>query len=280
MTNIGDAPVRLTNTKWSVRAPLDVWAQVIPLIHHGQWTAFIDVAVDVIGARDPALDLPPDERWLALVKGKRRPPPTSFAGHSRRTWRSSAPSPNSERSAKGRSGAEVASVVVGQLLREANADATGETWATLEDQLPWLAEAAPTSFLAGISTGLEGPTPVPRSSVRRGALDDHSENPPAGDAVGLRRLAWAPDYLSEVAVILTRLAAIDPGVKSGNNPSNSLAEIFMPWHPQTRADTDRQLAALDAARRADPAATWHVMRKLLPTNGGIAIPTARPEWRT
>ncbi len=280
LTQLGDAPVRLTNTKWSVRAPLDAWGQIVHLVHHGQWTEFIDVAVDVLGARDPALDLPPDERWLALVKGKRRP----HSGELRRALAQNlaivGSQPEFAELPRGRSGAEVASVVVGQLLRDANADATGETWATLEDQLPWLAEAAPTSFLAGVSSGLEGPTPV----LGQLFVEERSMITPRTHLPGLlwalERLAWAPDYLSDVAVILTRLAALDPGVKSGNNPSRSLAEIFMPWHPQTSADTERQLAALDAARRADPAATWQVMRKLLPTNGGIATPTARPEWRT
>jgi hypothetical protein len=280
MSNMGDAPVRLTNTKWSVRAPLDVWAQVISLVHHGQWTAFIDVAVEVLGARDPALDLPPDERWLALVKGKQRPHSDELRRALAQNLAIIGSQPEFGALPRGRSGAEVASVVVGQLLRDANADASGETWATLEDQLPWLAEAAPTSFLAGISTGLEGPTPVLGQLFveERSMITPRTHLP--GMLWALERLAWAPDYLPEVAVVLTRLAAIDPGVKSGNNPSSSLAEIFMPWHPQTSADTDRQLAALDAARRADPAATWQVMRKLLPTKGGVAMPTAKPEWRT
>lgn len=280
LTHMGDAPVRLTNTKWSVRAPLDAWGQIVPLVHHGQWTAFIDVAVDVLGARDPALDLPPDERWLALVKGKRRPHSDELRRALAQNLAIAGSQPEFAELPRGRSGAEVASVVVGQLLRDANADATGETWATLEVQLPWLAEAAPTTFLAGVSRGLEGPTPV----LGQLFVEERSMITPRTYLPGLlwalERLAWAPDYLSDVAVILTRLAALDPGIKSGNNPSSSLAEIFMPWHPQTSADTDRQLAALDAARRADPAATWQVMRKLLPTNGGIATPTARPEWRT
>jgi hypothetical protein len=280
LMHMGEAPVRLTNTKWSVRAPLDAWSQIVHLVHHEQWTAFIDVAVDVLGARDPALDLPPDERWLALVKGKGRP-------HSDELRRAIAQNlaivgSQSEFGAlpRGRSGAEVASVVVGQLLRDANGDPSGEKWATLEDELPWLAEAAPTTFLGGVSGGLEGKTPV----LGQLFLEERSMMTPRTHLPGLlwalERLAWAPDYLSDVAVILTRLASIDPGITSGNNPSSSLAEIFKPWHPQTNADTDRKLAALDAARQADSATAWRVMRTLLPTNRGIAIPTSRPEWRT
>lgn len=280
LTNMADAPVRLTNTKWAVPAPLDAWAQIVHLVHHDQWTTFIDVAVDVLGARDPALDLPPDERWLANVKGKRRPHSDELRRALAQNLAIFGSQPEFGTLPHGRSGAEVASVVVGQLLRDANGDATGETWATLEDQLQWLAEAAPTTFLAGVSTGLEGPAPVLAQLFveERSMITPRTHLP--GMLWALERLAWAPAYLSDVAVILTRLAALDPGVKSGNNPSSSLAEIFTPWHPQTSADSDRQLAALDAARRADTAATWQVMRKLLPTHGMIAMPTAKPEWRT
>ena len=140
--------------------------------------------------------------------------------------------------------------MVGQLLRGASGDATGESWTTLEDQLPWLAEAAPTAFLAGVAAGLEGATPVLRQLFveERSMITPRTHLP--GMLWALERLAWAPDYLSEVAVILTRLAALDPGIRSGNNPTASLVEILLPWHPQTSADDDRQLAALDAARRA------------------------------
>ena len=159
LTHMGDAPVRLTNAKWSVRAPLDAWGQIVQLVHHGQWTAFIDVAADVLGARDPAFDLPPDERWLALVKGKRRP----HSGELRRALAQNlamvGSQPEFAQLPQGRSGADVASFVVGRLLRDANADVGAEKWASLEDQLPWLAEAAPTTFLDGVSRGLEGPTP-------------------------------------------------------------------------------------------------------------------------
>jgi hypothetical protein len=280
LSHMGDAPVRLTNTKWSARAPLDAWAQIVHLVLHGQWTAFIDVAVDVIGARDPALDLPPDERWLALLKGKARPHSDDLRRALAENLAMVGSQPEFGNLPHGRSGAEIASVVVSRLVRDANADADGEQWASLEEQLPWLAEAAPTSFLDGVSRGLEGPMPVLRQlfAEERSMITPTTHLP--GLLWALERLAWAPDYLSEVAVILTRLAALDPGIKSGNNPLGSMVEIFLPWHPQTSADSDRQLAAIDAARRIDPDTTWGMLRKLLPTNGGIAMPTARPEWRT
>ena len=122
LTHMGEAPVRLTNTKWSVRAPLDAWSQIVHLVHHDQWTAFIDVAVDVLGARDPALDLPPDERWLALVKGKRRPHSDELRRALAQNLAIIGSQPEFGALPRGRSGAEVASVVVGRLLRDSNGD--------------------------------------------------------------------------------------------------------------------------------------------------------------
>jgi len=46
------------------------------------------------------------------------------------------------------------------LLREANADATGDMWNSLAGVLPPLAEAAPDAFLDGVRHAAAGPSPV------------------------------------------------------------------------------------------------------------------------
>jgi hypothetical protein len=92
-------------------------------------------------------------------------------------------------------------------------------------------------------------------------------------------MAWSAEFLPTVAVILARLAALDPGGSSGNRPGHTFSEIFLPWHPQTSADPPRRLAAIDAARRAAPSATWPLIVRLLPKWKDIGGMTAKPEWR-
>jgi hypothetical protein len=69
-------------------------------------------------------------------------------------------------------------------------------------------------------------------------------------------LAWDPEYLTEVSVILAKLAKIDPGGTFSNRPINTLMEIFLPWHPNTNASQNQRLAALDFIVREVPEIGW------------------------
>jgi hypothetical protein len=279
LSQLDEAPVSLLGSIWSADGLLDAWAQAVGFVTNDGWKSFIEVAIEVLGARDPAFDLPSDERWLANVKGKT----ARHSDYIRRGISESVAMIGSQSEfaglPQGRSGADVAAVIVSRLLAAANTDHTGELWASLEVALPWLAEAAPTAFLDGVSRGLEGGAPVLERlfAEERSIISARTHLP--GLLWALERLAWSPDYLSEVTVILARLASLDPGLKSGNRPANTLMEIFLPWHPQTSAEPDARLAAIDAARTINAALMWPSLVKLLPTRHGIAMPTARPVWR-
>ncbi|MBF1696761.1 MAG: hypothetical protein HXO77_08890 [Selenomonas sp.] len=95
----------------------------------------------------------------------------------------------------------------------------------------------------------------------------------------LECLAWSPDYLSRVAVILADLASIDPGGRYSNRPAQSLADIFLPWHLQTTAPFDRRKAAIEAILREHPNVGWKLLLSLLPDSFGSTSGCYRPIWR-
>jgi hypothetical protein len=68
----------------------------------------------------------------------------------------------------------------------------------------------------------------------------------------LETLAWDPDFLHRAALILARLADIDPGGRLSNRPINSLRAIFLSWTPNTNAPLKQRLAVLDAIVRLTP----------------------------
>ena len=104
----------------------------------------------VLLERDPALDLSPDDRWYAATVGKS----PAHSGDLRRglavTLALLGIHGDVIDAGHGASGAQWADRVVRELLREANADATGDTWNSLASVLPQLAEAAPDAFLDGV----------------------------------------------------------------------------------------------------------------------------------
>ncbi len=64
-----------------------------------------------------------------------------------------------------------------------------------------------------------------------------------------------------------------------NRPLNSLREIFLCWHPQTKADLDRRLSVLDNIRERESSVAWRLMYSMLPRSHSTAHPTASPRYR-
>ena len=272
-----DPPVRQRGSIWSLIGARDVWRQLLHLVTNSDWSEFIEVATEVLGAPDPAWELPPEERWLANIKDKNRPHSAELRGGLAESLAMVGSLSDFATLPGGRSGPQVAAVVVRRLLEAADADPSGAGWAALHDQLSLLAEAAPDGFLDGVRQGLAGDDPVLKRVFveEKGLLTPRTYLP--GLLWALERLAWSPDYLTAVAVILVRLAALDPGGTSSNRPANTFFTIFVPWHPQTTGD---RLAALEAARRADAHTAWPLLFALLPSpHGTIATNSSRPEWR-
>src|SRR6266545_6728244 len=104
-------------------------------------------------------------------------------------------------------------------------------------------------------------------------------SPHTGLLWALEDLAWSPEYLGRVALVLARLQELDPGGRLSNRPSESLREIFLPWHPQTAASVDGRLAVLDLVIDHELVAAWNLLARLLPQSHDVAMPTYAPRWR-
>ena len=158
--------------------------------------------------------------------------------------------------------------------------ASGWELASIRDQFPRLMEAAPDPLLSCLEHLLEAaPGDVDRLFVEgSGALGGGGLH--TGLLWGLETLAWIPEYLQRVTLLLAKLAGLDPGGKLSNRPINSLAEIFLWWHPGTQASSAERLEAIRSILRSEPEVGWDLLAMLLP---GIAPsfsnPTAKPRWK-
>ncbi|MFZ1547720.1 MAG: hypothetical protein WAT12_11585 [Candidatus Nitrotoga sp.] len=150
---------------------------------------------------------------------------------------------------------------------------------SLRDQLPLLAEAAPNPFMEALEQLLEGEIDLlkPIFSEQEHFLSPSS--PHTGLLWALEVLAWDPALLPRVALILARLAAIDPGGRLANRPINSLSSIFLSWAPNTNATLKQRLGALDYVILNVPAIGWELLITLLPKPYGISSPSAKPKFR-
>jgi hypothetical protein len=158
-------------------------------------------------------------------------------------------------------------------------NASGETLVSVDNELPLISEASPDSFLKSINNSLakEEPEVMDMFQEEDGFL--HKTSHHTGLLWALENLAWLPEYLRDVSLILLKLSRLDPGGNLSNRPLNSITEIFKPWHYQTLASYDDRIEILKYVTEQEKETGWTLLIRMLPKHHGIAQPTHKMRWR-
>jgi hypothetical protein len=155
--------------------------------------------------------------------------------------------------------------------------------AVLVDVLPLLAEASPQSFLRAVEEGLAGDDPP----VAALFMDSETASLPGITSPHIRLLwalmvlCWSEDDVSRAAMVLARLAMIDPepDARSRPRPAECLADVFSLWSPHTSASWALRLAIVDRLRFRWPGITWPLLLAMIPVRFALSPPPYRPRWR-
>lgn len=269
-----DSPLQKIGSTWRVASPLDAWFLLASYLSSADISRFEAAAHAVLGSADPRFEIDPDERWMAAVRGI-HPVYSGMLRHGigqvlilLALWGDRVKTvPDAVRRAY---------AIVAKLL----GDADQKRWWSLSSDFRLLAEASPEAFLSAIEDSLDQNDPPIRALF---GTDD-------GGVFGaehlsdllwaLESLAWSPDLMPRVTHVLARLDAIDePPGRYGNRPANSLREIHLLWVPQTYANLDQRLRALDLIRKQESDAAWKLMLGILPKGHDLSSPTPMPRWR-
>ncbi|MGH7099921.1 MAG: hypothetical protein ACREE4_20025, partial [Stellaceae bacterium] len=269
-----DSPLRKLGSTWRIASPPDAWLLLAPYLTVGDVERFQAVGHMVLGSTDPRFDMAPGERWMASVHGV-HPDYSERLRHGvgevlilLALWGDKIRTvPDAHRRAD---------AIVSKLLRHADQ----RRWWSLSRDFRLLAEASPGAFLSAIEDSLDQSDPPIRALF--GTDDDGlfgTEH--LSDLLwALESLAWSPELLPLVSLVLARLDAIDnPPGRSGNRPANSLRQIHLLWLPQTYATLDQRLRALDLIRKRESNAAWTLMLGLLPRGHDTSSPSSLPRWR-
>ena len=264
-----------------VAAKADAWVLTASALTSHGLSCFRQVAIDVLGGDDPALDLPAKQRALAGILGQQRSHSGKLVEGIADTLALMAalsadvPLPGARR------GDEEAASIVRSLLEVANDDPTGRRWHALSGVLPLLAEAAPTQVIQAIEAGIrasDGPVLHLFQDGEQSSVYS-SASPHSNLLWALETLAWAPEYLPYAALLLATLARLDPGGRTMNRPFNSLRDILLFWHPGTAASLDERLQVVDLIRHREREVAWRLMLHLIPTGRDNTLSTSSPNRR-
>jgi addiction module HigA family antidote len=274
--NQPDPPLRQIGDTWTLVAPLDAWSLLAKFITDVDLDRYHKVVLEILGEPDPALTLDPNERWLASLHQNEFRHSDSLRRGLAETLILLPVIGDAAGLRLSRTGANRSEHLVIELVgRGSNA----LKWASIFQQLPSLAEAAPEAFLIAVEDSLAATNPplMTLFEVEKRPLGGGARHPHLLWALEI--LAWYPLHLSRVARVLAKLARRDPGGNLVNRPAQSLLGIFCCWHPNTSASLDERLKAIDSLLEWESDVAWNLLLELLPKLHDVGNTNAEPRWR-
>jgi len=267
-------PLMFRDGKWKVISRYEAWYALGPNLSDEHIDRFTKVVINLLKQKDPKFDLEKDKRYAAQMYGKVLPYSTYIRGGIADTVAllgSHAKALTHCSNGKTESSAR-------KIVLELLTDGDWQQWASLNDILPLLAEAAPNEFLKSVERELIKDNCVFDELFKQEGNGITGGNYTTGLLWGLETLAWDSNYLMQVTLCLGQLAARDPGGQWANRPANSLRHIFLSWYPQTVTPVDRRVDAVRALLQDCPSVGWELVLSLLPDTHSTSSGTRKPSW--
>ncbi len=276
LAQLDDAPILHIGAVSKAKSPLELLSLFGNRITRSQLDRFFEVARERLGATDPQLELPDDQRYAAQVYGKVQPQSgLLFDSLCDALIKLAVHGPDQT--------ALLALDIEGRVAKLVHdlLEGVDETrWLSLASYLPALAEAAPDSFLRAIERSLcQTNPPVARLILETTDAGFGGRCWHAGLLWALETLAWAPKRLARVALILARLTHVPYNNRWSNTPGRSLLGLFRAWLPQTAAELPQRLQVLDLIVQRYPDAAFDVLDGITERGQQTATPANRPKWR-
>ena len=271
-----DSPVWRARRYRGVTSKIDALYAIARRVIFEDLNRFFIAAEYVLSESDPALELPEEKRWAAALHGKKR----NYSDALRESICDTLVilSVHGNNLFQSRLGINIENWVEG-LIRRLLTPLTLEKLLSHDLDLPRFAEAAPGVFLNLIEEDLRS-----KDSIVFGLLKPVDSTWASPSRTGLlwalECLAWKPQNLSRVSLILARLSQqkIDDNVM--NKPGNSLQDIFRSWMPQTAASVEDRVKVLEMLIKRFPDIGWAICIAQIQPGSQTAFPNYRPRWRS
>src|SRR5262249_43944368 len=232
LSTFEDPPVWAVGQFRGVTSKIDAFFGVHSAVTQKDLDDFLVAAEIVLSETDPALQLPEDKRAFAALYGKQREYSRALREGICETLVLLAVHGDTLFNKRlGNVGWKIDA-----LIRRLLTPLAPERLLSQEHELPLYAEAAPEEVLRLIDDDLQKPEPQITALMK--PTDSASflgGCPRTGLLWALENLAWKPDQLLRVSLILAKLAERKITDNWANTPENTLKSIYRCWMPQTAA---------------------------------------------
>lgn len=273
-----DPPVWSVGRYRGVSSKIDAFFAVNAGVIQRDLDDFLFAAEIVLSETDPALDLPEDKRPFAGLYGKTRQHSGALREGICETLVLLAVHGNTLFSE--RLGVNI-EAKVSALIRRLLTPLTPGKLLSASGDLPLYAEASPDEFLTIIDEDLKGEDPQIYALMKPADAGVFGGGcPRTGLLWALENLAWNPDRLLRVSVILARLAERKIDDNWSNKPDSSLLSLYCSRMPQTAASLDDRKKALETLTKKFSHVAWKVCLDQFASGRRVGLPNYRPRWRS
>jgi hypothetical protein len=272
--NLEESPLIKIGETWRLISPLDLWTNLSPHLTQKDFQSIQECFSIAFKNGNPIIEPKNKDDFVALYNKQRK-----FSNWSREGLAQSL-------ILVGRFGEGLKipnlpnpQLWVDSIILDLLNNASGEIWISVDHELPLISEASPISFLKAVSNSLSKEQPEIMDMFKE--VDDflHSTSHHTGLLWALEGLAWVPEYLREVGLILLKLSRLNPDGNIANRPINSITEIFKSWHYQTLAPFQERMEILKYITEKEKEKGWTLLIRMLPDHHGIGHSTHKMRWR-
>lgn len=157
-------------------------------------------------------------------------------------------------------------LVVREILKKSDWD----TWASLDQLLPYLAEASPAEFLNQFKDYLSRDKNKKLMSEKEEGITTY--NYISSIYSSLELIAWNTDFFVQSGMILLELSKFD------EKAIEHIVSLVLPWYPNTYAPITFRYTLVENILKENITAGWKVLKKLMPGETSYAIPTYKPRY--
>ena len=270
------SPVWSIDNSQGVISKVDAFFGIRDYITKSQLDRFFTMAHVVLSEIDPSMELPADKQWAAVLYNKSRQHSNALRQGICETL--VVLSVHGKNLFSNRFGFDVnhkIDVLICKLLTPLDS----LTWQSQRNDLAQYAEAAPPVFLNILEQDLRSNDPKVYALMQPADSGIFSSPGRTGLLQALEVLAWNPQWLPRVVVLLGKLAELTIIDNWGNRPDESLKSIFSFWMPQTAATFSKRIDALKMLIEHRPDVGWCICINQFDMSSTLGNYSARPRWR-